>query len=287
MMGRSKVILLTGKTGQVGWELYQSLMPLGKLIIPDRHEFDLSNPDSLREKIRQWKPDIIVNPAAYTAVDQAEDDHELAFLINSEAPKIMAEEAEKLNIPLVHYSTDYVFDGTKKRPYKENDAPNPLNVYGESKLKGELAIQDTTEQHLILRTGWVYSHRGNNFMKTMLRLFREHSEIKVVNDQFGAPTSARLIAEVTGILLRDVLRGDHVTKGLYHLTAGGSTSWYGFAKEILASYEGSKPDIIPISSSEYSVKADRPAITLLDNSKIVASTGIVQPDWKSIMTITA
>jgi len=280
-------ILLTGSTGQVGWELHRSLMPLGEIIAPNRKQFDLANPESLRSKIQEWKPDIIINPAAYTAVDQAEDEAELAFTINAAAPKVLAEEASRLKIPLIHYSTDYVFDGKKETPYTEQDAPNPLNVYGESKLVGENTIQKTTEQHLILRTSWVYSHRRNNFLTTMLKLFQEKEEIKVVDDQVGAPTSSRILAETTAALFNN---GNHqnniMLEGIYHLTASGNTTWYDFAKEIQTALDlKEKTNIIPISSKEYTTKAIRPSMSLLNNDKITTETSIIQPDWKLIMAL--
>jgi len=280
-------ILLTGSTGQVGWELHRSLMPLGEIIAPNRKQFDLANPESLRSKIQEWKPDIIINPAAYTAVDQAEDEAELAFTINAAAPKVLAEEASRLKIPLIHYSTDYVFDGKKEIPYTEQDAPNPLNVYGESKLVGENTIQKTTEQHLILRTSWVYSHRRNNFLTTMLKLFQEKEEIKVVDDQVGAPTSSRILAETTAALFNN---GNHqnniMLEGIYHLTASGNTTWYDFAKEIQTALDlKEKTNIIPISSKEYATKAIRPPMSLLNNDKITTEISIIQPDWKLTMAL--
>jgi len=280
-------ILLTGSTGQVGWELHRSLIPLGEIIAPNRKQFDLANPESLRSKIQEWKPDIIINPAAYTAVDQAEDEAELAFTINAAAPKVLAEEASRLKIPLIHYSTDYVFDGKKETPYTEQDAPNPLNVYGESKLVGENTIQKTTEQHLILRTSWVYSHRRNNFLTTMLKLFQEKEEIKVVDDQVGAPTSSRILAETTAALFNN---GNHqnniMLEGIYHLTASGNTTWYDFAKEIQTALDlKEKTNIIPISSKEYATKAIRPPMSLLNNDKITTEISIIQPDWKLTMAL--
>ena len=199
----------------------------------------------------------------------------------------MAEEAEKLSIPLIHYSTDYVFDGKKTIPYTEEDEPNPINMYGESKLLGEQAIQETLERQLILRTSWVYSHRGNNFLNTILRLLQERDEIKVVDDQIGAPTSARLIAESTEKLLRNSIQGyGDLIRGTYHLTAGGSTSWYGFAREILTTLNASiKTSILPISSSEYVVKARRPSMSVLDNHKMISNTDVGQPDWKHDMVL--
>ena len=229
-----KRILLTGSSGQVGWELHRTLMPHGEIIAPNREAFDLSKPETLRKKIQEWKPDLIINPAAYTAVDQAEDEPELAFTINATAPRVIAEEAEKLKIPLIHYSTDYIFDGEKKTPYKENDTPNPLNVYGESKLLGEQAIQQTIEQYLIIRTSWVYSHRGKNFVNTILKLAKEREELNIIDDQIGAPTSASLIANITALMVYSrAINNDTVQSGIYNLTANGVASWHGFSEQIM------------------------------------------------------
>jgi dTDP-4-dehydrorhamnose reductase len=287
ILQKPKRILLTGGTGQVGWELQRSLMPLGEVIAPTRKQFNLADPESLRKKIQEWRPDLIINAAAYTAVDQAEDEPELAYAINAKAPRVIAEEAEKQKIPLIHYSTDYIFDGTKETPYLEEDTPNPINVYGESKLKGEWVIKKIIDQHLILRTSWVYSYRGNNFLNTMLRLFEERDEIKVVDDQIGAPTSARLIAESTVALFKGNNRDfGSLIKGTYHMTAGGSTSWYGVAKEIFT-LQGNDIhlSIIPTSSAGYAVKARRPLMSLLDNHKILSVTKNTQTDWKKAMAL--
>jgi len=284
---KSKRILLTGSAGQVGWELQRALTLFGEIIAPNRDQFNLAAPETLREKIQQWKPDLIINPAAYTAVDQAEDEPALAFTINATAPRAIAEEAAKLKIPLLHYSTDYVFDGKKSAPYTEEDGPNPLNVYGESKLQGEQAIQEILEQHIIIRSSWIYSHRRDNFLNTMLRLFQQKREIKVVDDQIGAPTSARVVAEVTSILLRESLQNsNNLTSKVYHLTTAGKTTWYGFAKEILSRADvKSKISILPISSTEYKVKALRPSMSLLNNRKLTTDYQVHQPDWKSALAL--
>jgi dTDP-4-dehydrorhamnose reductase len=280
-------ILLTGSTGQVGWELHRALTPFGKIIAPTRDQFNLAAPDTLKERIQQWKPDVIINTAAYTSVDQAEDEPELAFTINAKAPRVIAEEAAKLKILLVHYSTDYVFDGGKKRPYTEDDSPNPINVYGESKMLGEQAIQESIEQYLIIRSSWIYSHRGKNFLNTMLKLFQQKQEIKVIDDQIGTPTSARVVAEVTSKMLRESLQNKKNLSGeIYHLTTGGKTTWYGFAKEILSKADvESNISIIPIPSIEYDVKALRPPMSLLDNSKIILDYKVNQPDWKDALAL--
>ena len=258
-------ILLTGGTGQVGYELQTTLKPLGTVWAPSRQEFDLSDPESLRAKIQACQPNLIVNPAAYTAVDQAESEPELAQVINAVAPRVMAEEAHKLGIPLIHYSTDYVFDGTKTEPYTEEDEPNPLNVYGKTKLEGERAIQKAHDQYLILRTSWVYSPtRGKNFYRTMLRLFQEKEEIRVVDDQIGAPTSAQFLAEKTAEVLSQLKtkEEDENRWGLYHLTGPEVMSWYGFAMKIFAvesrTHAFTLQLIKPVSSEEYSQAAIRP-----------------------------
>jgi len=268
-------ILLTGGTGQVGYELQTTLKSLGTVWAPGRNEFDLSDPESLRAKIQAYEPDLIVNPAAYTAVDQAESEPELAHTINAEAPRVIAEEAHKLGIPLIHYSTDYVFDGTKTEPYTEGDVPNPLNVYGRTKLEGERAIQHVHDQYLILRTSWVYSPtRGKNFYRTMLRLFQEKEEIRVVDDQIGAPTSAQFLAEKTAEILSQLKAKEQGEDrwGLYHLTEPGVMSWYGFAQKILdeqASKNSFKiKTVLPISASKYPTPAMRPMNSVLSTRKI-------------------
>jgi dTDP-4-dehydrorhamnose reductase len=258
-------ILLTGGTGQVGYELQNTLKPLGEIWAPTRQEFDLANPESLRAKIQAYQPDLIVNPAAYTAVDQAESEPELAYTINAEAPRVLAEEAHKRGIPLIHYSTDYVFDGMKTEPYTEDDVPNPLNVYGKTKLEGERAIQAAHDQYLILRTSWVYSPtRGKNFYRTMLRLFQEKEEIRVVDDQIGAPTSAQFLAEKTAHILSRIRTKEQGEDrwGLYHLTENEVMTWYEFAMKILTiespTHAFTLQSIKPISSKEYSQSPIRP-----------------------------
>lgn len=274
-----KKILLTGATGQVGWELSRALAPLGGLITPDSTEFNLAEPESLRKNIREWKPDIIVNPAAYTAVDQAEREHDLVFRVNADSPKVLAEEAERLNIPMIHYSTDYVFDGEKGEPYRESDETRPLNIYGESKLQGEMAIQNIVEQHIILRTSWIYSLRGSNFLTTMLRLFKEKDEISVVNDQIGAPTWSRMVAEVTAIIMSQLHQKENGW-GLYHLSASGESSWYHFVKEIKrVEDEKRKFSINAISSEQYVTAATRPKNSLLNSRKLSQQWNVKLPGW--------
>jgi|SaaInlV_130m_DNA_2_1039683.scaffolds.fasta_scaffold04316_3 dTDP-4-dehydrorhamnose reductase len=274
-----KKILLTGATGQVGWDLSRALAPLGGLITPDSTEFNLAEPESLRKNIREWKPDIIVNPAAYTAVDQAEREHDLVFRVNADSPKVLAEEAERLNIPMIHYSTDYVFDGEKGEPYRESDETRPLNIYGESKLQGEMAIQNIVEQHIILRTSWIYSLRGSNFLTTMLRLFKEKDEISVVNDQIGAPTWSRMVAEVTSIIMSQLHQKENGW-GLYHLSASGESSWYHFVKEIKrVEDEKRKFSINAISSEQYVTAAIRPKNSLLNSRKLSQQWNVKLPGW--------
>ncbi len=226
-------ILLTGGNGQVGWELVRALLPLGEVITTNRAQANLSDLNNLRRTVQKYSADVIVNAAAYTAVDKAETEESLAFLINAEAPGILAEEAKKTGALLIHYSTDYVFDGTKISAYAEDDAPNPVNVYGQSKLAGEKAVQATGADYLILRTSWVYAARGHNFLKSVLRLAAEREELNIVADQIGSPTWARLIAEATAHIIRQSMierHGGIFNSGLYHLTSHGETSWHGFAQ---------------------------------------------------------
>ncbi len=279
-------ILLTGKNGQVGWELHRTLAPLGQIVPIDVEELDLSSAASIREIVRSTKPDIIVNPAAYTAVDKAEAEPERAMAINGVAPGIFAEEAKKLNSLLVHYSTDYVFDGTKPGPYVEDDVPNPLSTYGRTKLAGEQAIRATGCKHLILRTSWVYGARGRNFLLTMLRLARERRELQVVNDQNGAPTWSRSLAEVTALILAQ-LYGPKSTIpvegvcGTYHVTSSGSTSWFGFTAEILRAADiHPAPRLLPITTREYPTPAARPSNSVLSNEKVARQFGLTIGDWQ-------
>lgn len=263
-------IMLTGKNGQVGWELQRALAPMGEVAALDRQQLDLANPDQIRESVREIKPNLIVNAAAYTAVDKAEEEPELAMAINGTAPGILAEEAKRIGAAIVHYSTDYVFDGTKITPYTEEDEPNPINVYGKTKLAGERAIQEVGGAYLIFRTSWVYGMRGNNFLLTILRLAKERDELRIVDDQIGSPTWSRMIAETTALIMA---QGQALTDkvGLYHLTAGGETSWYGFAIKILNLYNEilHGNDLIvqriePILTEEYITPANRPSYSCLD-----------------------
>jgi len=282
-------ILLFGKNGQVGWELHRSLASLGEVIAiasnnPDLCG-DLSNFSGISHTIKTIKPALIVNAAAYTAVDKAEGEKEKAQLINTEAVGMLADEAKKYDAWLVHYSTDYVFDGSRAVPWKETDEPNPLNVYGVTKLEGEKAIQVSGCKHLIFRTSWVYASRGNNFIKTIIKLAKERDVLKVINDQVGAPTGAELIADVTARVIETALRNPEV-RGLYHLAAGGETSWYGYADFILnlARQNGVeiKVDpkaIIPIPSHNFPTAAIRPHNSRLDTSKLKQTFGLSLPDW--------
>ncbi|MGT2429934.1 dTDP-4-dehydrorhamnose reductase [Cupriavidus basilensis] len=283
-------LLVTGSNGQVGFELRRSLAPLGIVIALDRAGCDLSRPDALRQLIRQHRPDVIVNPAAYTAVDKAETDAEAAFAVNGTAAGVLAEEAETLGSLLVHYSTDYVFDGRKAGRYVESDAVNPESVYGKSKLAGEQAIAKSGATALVLRTCWVAGAHGANFAKTMLAQGRERDSLCVVADQFGAPTTAALVADVTAqIVARHWLCGDRATfaAGTYHLAAGGEASWHAYAVEVLRyaaslgiALKADPASILPIPASEYPLAAPRPANSRLDTSKLRETFDIHLPDWQ-------
>ncbi|HEY4637553.1 MAG TPA: dTDP-4-dehydrorhamnose reductase [Burkholderiales bacterium] len=266
-------ILLTGRNGQVGWELQKALAPLGELTALGRAELDLRDAGRIREAVRASNADVIVNAAAYTAVDKAESEREAAFAVNAAAPGVLAEEAKRSGALLVHYSTDYVFDGEKPAPYVEEDEPNPINAYGASKLAGERAIAASGCRYLILRTSWVYGPRGANFYLTMLRLARERPELRVVDDQVGAPTSSLAIARATAQLLRP---GAH---GLYHLSAAGRTSWCGFARAILAR-AGIATPVVAIRTEDYPAPAKRPRNSRLDCSRLRADFGVALAPWE-------
>ena len=280
-------ILISGKTGQVAVELQKHLAGLGELIVLGRDVLDLSQPDQIRAQVRAHKPDLLIIAAAHTAVDQAENEPELAFAINAIAPGVFAEEAAALGIPLIHYSTDYVFDGRKPAPYTEDDATNPLGVYGKSKLAGELAIAASGAQHLILRTSWVYSTHGKNFLLTMQRLLQERSELRVVADQIGAPTWAGTIAQSTRALIERWQSGDAAAWGTYHLTASGETSWFGFTQAIaghLTAQGKACATLEPIPASAYPTPAARPQNSRLDCSKLAREWGVAQPDWEAALS---
>lgn len=300
-------ILLTGKNGQVGSELTRLLSSHCELTALGRDELDLAKPNEIRRAIASARPQIIINAAAYTAVDRAEKEEGLARAINADAPGVIAEEAKKIRAPLIHYSTDYVFDGTKRSPYKENDPTNPLGAYGRTKLAGEEAIRSSGVPHLILRTAWVYARSGQNFLLTVLRLASTREELRIVNDQFGAPTSARCIAQATARLIANcgtdagVWFAQH--SGTYHLTSAGETTWYEFAVEILNATMHMIPhgapqtaprwvlvatagrplvakQITPITTAEYPTPARRPGYSVLSNGRFAATFGFSLPDWR-------
>jgi len=282
-------ILLTGKQGQVGFELQRALAPLGDVYAVDYAECDLADAAAIRALVRSCNPDLIVNPAAYTAVDKAESEPELAHAINAVAPGVLGEEAAKRGAWVVHYSTDYVFDGGKPGAYTEDDATNPQSAYGRTKREGEIALQRSGARHLIFRTSWVVGAHGGNFAKTILHLAGDRDRLNVVADQYGAPTSAALLADVTAQLVRQKQheRGDPFPFGLYHLVAGGETTWYDYARlvvsEALAAGKPLKlfPDAIQaITSSEYPTPAKRPANSRLDTHKLRSTFGLELPDWQ-------
>ncbi len=291
-MAHYKKILLTGINGQVGHALYPKLQALGEVIALDRTQLDLSNPDTIRKVVQQHKPDLIVNPAAYTAVDKAESESELAHAINGTAPGVLAEEAAKLNALLIHYSTDYVFDGQKNSPYIETDQTNPLGIYGASKLAGENAIQQINRQYLIFRTSWVYGSYGKNFLRTILRLAHEREKLDIVDDQFGAPTSSDTIADATIAALEN-WNGSQT--GIYHLVNAGEASWHVFAQTIVEQYgqylneknwpplKTSAENIVGISTAEYPTPAQRPKNSRMSTEKIVTRLGVRLPSWQDAL----
>ncbi len=288
-------ILLLGANGQVGRELRRSLQPLGEPVSATRNGqltdggncevVDFEAPDGLRALIDRIEPEVVVNAAAYTAVDRAEDEPEAAFRVNAEAPRAIAEACAQRDALLVHYSTDYVFDGTATRPYREDDPTSPLGVYGASKLAGEQAIQASGTRHLIFRTAWVYAAHGHNFLRTMLRLAAEREELRVVADQVGTPTPAGLIADITATAL-----GSSIPRsGLWHLTAAGSCSWYDFATAIFSRAQAlglvsRAPGLLPIATSEYPTPARRPAYSCLDTAALRRDFPVVLPEWDECLT---
>jgi dTDP-4-dehydrorhamnose reductase len=285
--------LIFGGTGQVGHELRGKLPELGHLSIAEYPRVDLSHPDAIREAIRDVEPAIIVNAAAYTAVDKAESEPDRAAAINSIAPGIMAEESKRLGSILVHYSTDYVFDGTKASPYLETDIPNPLNAYGKTKLAGERAIEAVGGAFLILRTSWVYGARGSNFLLTMLRLAEERTELRIVDDQVGAPTSSESIAQATAGILARVLASTGGAlgerSGVYNLTCNGETTWFGFAKAILTRHACAAglamPKLIPIKTTDFPRPATRPANSRLSSKRLQDTFGVRLPDWEVALSL--
>ena len=285
-MNSALKILITGQHGQVSQALQQRLPPLGELIVLGREQLDLTNVDRIRQQVRAHRPDLIINAAAHTAVDQAESEPEVAFAINAIAPGILAEEAKALGAPLIHYSTDYVFDGSKPAPYTEADTPSPLGVYGQSKLAGEQAIAAVGGEHLILRTSWVYSNHGKNFLLTMQRLLQEKPQMRIVADQIGAPTWAGTIADSTRALIEHWQAGAAGAWGVYHLTAQGETSWFGFAEAIgehLRTTGKACSELEPIPSSAYPTPAKRPLNSRLDCSRLQQQWHVSQPHWQDAL----
>ncbi len=292
-------LLITGANGQVGWHLQRSLAPLGEVTALTRDQLELADLDAVRRAVRAFQPDILVNAAAYTAVDKAESEPELARTVNALAPAVMAEELARSGF-LLHFSTDYVFDGSKTSPYEERDATSPVNVYGSTKLEGEQLIAASGCPHIILRTSWVYDVRGRNFLRTVLRLAREREELRMVSDQIGTPTWARTIAEATAVVLARSLEHISVSRrwqtGTFHLTAAGETSWAGFAEAILEDYDSllswpadtgefggllKAKQVIPITSDQFKSDARRPHNSVLANGLIQHTFGIMMPHWRS------
>lgn len=266
-------ILLTGRDGQVGWELERALPALGEVVATDRNTLDLADSGAIRRVVREAKPEVIVNAAAYTAVDKAESEPEAAMRVNGTAPGVLAEEAKQLGALLVHYSTDYVFDGSKATPYTEDDSPHPVSAYGRTKLAGERAVQASGCRYLILRTSWVYGLRGKNFYRTIAAKAAAGERLRVVDDQRGVPTTSRFLAEGTVALLKKD------ATGLLHLVPSGETTWYGFAREIV----GQKVELQPIKSGEFPSATHRPANSVLDNRKAASVLGRPFPDWQSLL----
>lgn len=280
-------ILLFGKTGQVGWELQRALAPLGNVIALDvsTKEYcgDFSNPEGVAETVRRIKPDVIVNAAAHTAVDKAESERDFAQLLNATSVEAIAKEAAVIGAWLVHYSTDYVFPGDGVTPWREDDATGPLNTYGETKLAGELAVQQHCPKHLIFRTSWVYAGKGNNFAKTMLRLAKDREELSIIDDQFGAPTGAELLADCTAHAIRTALFRPEVA-GLYHLVASGTTTWFDYANLVFTEAQNNAFELAlkkthPVATSAYPTPAQRPNNSRLDNGKFQQTFGLTLPSW--------
>lgn len=279
-------VLLLGQHGQVSQELQRALHGAAELTVLGREQLDLAQPERIRQQVQHLRPELIINAAAHTAVDQADSEPELAFAINATAPGILAEVAAELSVPLIHYSTDYVFDGSYAEPYRESDATNPLSVYGRSKLAGEQAIQAVGGTHLILRTSWVYSQHGKNFLLTMQRLLQERERLSVVDDQIGAPTWAGTIAQVTAQLITQWRSGHPGPWGVYHLTAQGETSWFGFASAIAAHLHSQGKTVAtlhPIPSSAYPTPAQRPLNSRLDCSRLQQDWQVQLPTWQAAL----
>jgi dTDP-4-dehydrorhamnose reductase len=286
-------ILLLGKTGQLGWELHRTLAPLGKVWAVDYPEIDLSQPESIRPLVKEAQPQLIVNATAYTAVDNAESEHDIAMAVNGLAPGILAEEASALKAALIHYSTDYVFDGAKGKAYVETDSPNPLNVYGQSKLAGEQAILAVNENSMILRTSWVYSLHRASFVTKMLSWSRSHTTLRIVDDQVGNPTWARMLAEISAQLLamgrENIVDWVHQYRGVYHLAGSGSSSRYQWAKAILQhdpnKNEQVTLDIQPASTAEFPTPATRPLYSALDCARFTTLFGLQLPPWEEALQL--
>ena len=291
-MQKRPEILLIGADGQVGWELQRTLAPLGNLTratLNGRWEraLNLASAESIASVLRETQPDIVINAAAYTAVDKAETEYELAQSINGDAPGLLGRLLAERRVPVLHYSTDFVFSGQSDQPYREEDEPSPLNAYGATKLDGENQLLDSGAPALILRTSWVYGRYGQNFLLTMQRLLREREELKVVDDQIGAPTWSRLLAEVSAQLIYRVLTGDidlERQSGLYQVTGGGQTSWWGFAKAIQEA-SGAECRLLPIPSLDYPSPAKRPAYSVLDNGKLLETFGLALPHWETSLAM--
>ncbi len=284
-------ILILGSAGQLGTELQRSFSTLGQILAVDKERFDLSNPDQVRDAVRESAPDIILNAAAYTAVDRAESEPDLAMAVNAKAPEVLAEEANRMGALLVHYSTDYVFDGTKSGAWEETDAPNPLSVYGASKLAGEQAIAAAGGRYLIFRTSWVYGPHGKNFLLTMLRLGRERDRLNIVDDQIGAPTTSIELADATRTIVDGVMASrfgpPEAWAGIYHMTCGGVISWCGFAKAIFERAQpilnGKIAQVSPIPTSAYPTPARRPRNSVLSNEKLFSRFGVKLREWESAL----
>jgi dTDP-4-dehydrorhamnose reductase len=277
-------ILLVGRNGQVGWELERALAPMAEVVAIDFPQIDLTRADSIRQWTRDTSPNVIINAAAHTAVDKAESEPDLAMAINAEAPRVLAEEAARLGAWMVHYSTDYVFDGTKKSPYVEEDAPQPLSAYGRSKLAGDQAVQAAGCPHLIFRLCWVYGLRGHNFLLTMQRLARERDVLRVVADQWGCPTWCRLIAQTSALALRQAIASsDPGISGVYHLASSTHANWHAFAQAIIAAVPAEQRKcarVEAITTSEYPLPAPRPAWSVLSTAKLERVFGLRLPSWE-------
>jgi dTDP-4-dehydrorhamnose reductase len=297
-MSKRPVILITGSDGQLGFELQRALAMLGEVVATNRSTCDLAQPDSIRRCVQSVKPDVIVNAGAYTAVDRAETERELAFSINATAPQVLAAEAKKLGAKLIHYSTDYVFDGCKASAYLESDATNPLSVYGESKLAGEQAVQAAAGDFWIFRTTWVFGLHGDNFLKAMLRLAQQRETLSIVADQYGAPTSAALIADVTALLVRHLISSSNdkssiLQPGIYHLAAGGETNWHAYAQHVIGraqarglTTKAERTVIVAIGTADYPTSARRPQNSRVDCTRLEQALNIQLPDWKTAVNQT-